>query len=242
MPAASAIPRRLENVLLYSRPSWYRHPTLSATNHWFLHFAWDNGFNLDETDDPEKLELDDLARYQVLVLNSTTNFGQELSERQRAELVAWFQQGHGIMAVHAAAVNHRAWDWFYDLVGCDFTADSERVRAKIIIDPAQADHPAVAPFAPEFWLTEEWLNFDQAVTGQPDVKVLMRLDESTFEPVRAKFHGAAQPMGDHPAAWTRETQGGRFIYTAIGHDVRALNTEFGRHHVLNCLRWAAGEI
>lgn len=85
--------------------------------------------------------------------------------------------------------------------------------------------------------------FDRAVTGQPEVKVLLRLDESSFEPVRQKFiEMNVPPMGaDHPAAWTRETQGGRFFYTAIGHDARVLNTPFGRHHMLEALRWAAFE-
>ena len=235
--------RRLENVLVYSNPAWYVHPTLSATNHWFLHFGWDTGINIDQTDDPSKLELDDLMRYQVLVLNSTTNFGEGLSEKQKEELVAWFRQGHGIVSIHAAAVHHHAWEWYSRLVGCDFAADSDRMPARLVVDPAAASHPAVQPFAPEFWLTEEWLCYDRAVTGQPDVKVLLRLDESTFEPVREKFREMkVQPMGkDHPAAWTRETEGGRFFYTAIGHDARALNSEFGRQHLLAALRWAGGE-
>jgi len=235
--------RRLDDVLVYSKPSWYVHPTLTATNHWFLHFGWDTGINIDQTDDPEKFNLDDLMRYQVLVLNSTTNFGQDLNAQQKEDLVTWFRQGHGIVSVHAAAVHHGAWDWYADLVGCDFAADSVRTRARVVIDPAAVNHPAVQPFAPEFWITEEWLCYDRAVTGQPGVKVLMRLDESTFEAVREKFQVmGVQPMGkDHPAAWTRETQGGRFFYTAIGHDSRVLNSEFGRHHLLAALRWAAGE-
>ena len=241
---SSASPtKKLDDVLVYSKPSWYVHPTLTATNHWFLHFGWDTGINIDQTDDPEKLNLDDLMRYQVLVLNSTTNFGQDLTAQQKEELVTWFRQGGGIVSVHAAAVHHGAWDWYADLVGCDFAADSVRTRARVVIDPAAVNHPAVKPFAPEFWITEEWLCYDRAVTGQPGVKVLMRLDESTFEPVREKFQVmGVKPMGnDHPAAWTRETQGGRFFYTAIGHDSRVLNSEFGRHHMLAALRWAAGE-
>ncbi len=236
--------KRLEDVLVYSKPSWYVHPTLSATNHWFLHFGWDTGINIDQTDDPEKFNLDDLMRYQVLVLNSTTNFGQDLTASQKEELVTWFRQGHGIVSVHAAAVHHAAWDWYADLVGCDFAADSVRTRARVVIDPAAAEHPAVRPYAPDFWITEEWLCYDRPVTGQPGVNVLMRLDESTFEPVREKFQEmGVKPMGDdHPAAWTRETQGGRFFYTAIGHDARVLNSEFGRHHLLAALRWAGGEV
>ncbi len=248
MPSAStaasvaAQPKPLENVLVYSNAAWYRHTTTSATNHWFLHFALDNGINIDETADPEKLELDDLMRYQVLVLNSTTNFGQGLSEKQKSELIEWFRQGHGIVAMHAAAVHHSAWDWYAQLVGCDFAADSDRTRARLVIDPAATKHPAVGPFAPEIWITEEWLCFDRPVTGQANVQVLMRLDESTFDPVREKFKEMhVSPMGaDHPAAWTREVEGGRFFYTAIGHDVRVLNSEFGRKHVLEALRWAAG--
>ena len=98
-------------------------------------------------------------------------------------------------------------------------------------------------FAPEIWLKEEWLCYDRPVTGQPGVKVLLRLDETTFEPVRKKFQEMhVQPMGsDHPAAWTREAEGGRFFYTAIGHDARVFNTDFGRQHLLASLQWAAGE-
>ena len=81
------------------------------------------------------------------------------------------------------------------------------------------------------------------LTGQPGVKVLLRLDETTFEPVREKFQQMnVKPMGgDHPAAWIRETEGGRFFYTAIGHDARVLNSDFGRQHLLAALRWTAGE-
>lgn len=241
--ALKAAPRQLESVLVYSRSAWYAHVTASAVNHWFLHFGWDNGVNIDQTDDPMKFNLDDLARYQVLVLNSTTHFGEDLTAEQREAIVTWFRQGRGIVSVHAAAVHHGTWDWYAGLVGCDFVADSDRLPARLVIDPAAADHPAVSRHSPEFWLTEEWLCYDRAVTGQPEVKVLMRLDETTFEPVREKFREMnAQPMGaDHPAAWTRETQGGRFFYTIIGHDCRALNTEFGRRHILEALRWAAFE-
>jgi type 1 glutamine amidotransferase len=235
-------PRVLDDVLIYSKSAWYVHATLSATNHWFFHFGLDNGVNIDQTDDPSKFNLDDLSRYQVLVLNSTTNFGEDLNKEQREALMTWFRQGHGIVAIHAAAVHHGVWDWYAGLVGCDFVADSDRAVARLVVDPA-TDHPAVKRFAPEFRLNEEWLCFDRAVTGQPNVNVLLRLDETTFDPVRAKFREMnVKPMGaDHPAAWTRETEGGRFFYTAIGHDARSLNSEFGRRHILEALRWAAFE-
>jgi len=44
---------------------------------------------------------------------------------------------------------------------------------------------------------------------------------------------------DHPIAWTREYKGGRFFYTELGHNVASLDTEFGRQHLLEGIRWAA---
>ncbi len=45
---------------------------------------------------------------------------------------------------------------------------------------------------------------------------------------------------DHPICWTTEPPGeGRFFYTELGHDVRSLDTEFGRKHLIGALKWAA---
>ena len=73
--------------------------------------------------------------------------------------------------------------------------------------------------------------------------VLLRVDESSYEPVREYFKTrGGKAMGkDHPAAWVREHGGGRFFYTELGHDLRSLDTVFGRKHVVEGVRWAAGK-
>lgn len=231
--------RKLNDVLVFLKPAWYRHASLQSVGHWFQHLAWDNGFNVDTTDHAEIFNLDDLARYDVVVFVSTTDLGNALDDSQKAALREWYRQGRGIVALHAAAVHHRTWDWWADLVGCDFNSDSARTKARLTIDPAARNHPALDGQGSELWFEEEWLCYDRSVSGIPGVRVLMRLDESTFEPVRKKFDTlGGKPMGkDHPAAWCREYDGGRFFYTAIGHDSRALNTVFGRRHVLGGLNW-----
>src|SRR5579864_9271312 len=96
--------RRLRDVLVFLRPAWYRHASLDSLGHWFQHFGWENGFNVDTTDHPEMFNPDDLARYDVVVFISTTDLGNALSEVQKASLVDWYRHGHGIVALHAAAV------------------------------------------------------------------------------------------------------------------------------------------
>jgi type 1 glutamine amidotransferase len=235
--------RRLRDVLVFLKPAWYRHASLDSVGHWFQHFGWDNGFNVDTTDHPEIFNADDLARYDVVVFVSTTDLGNALTEPQKKALAEWHRGGRGIVALHAAAVHHQTWDWWAALVGCDFNSDSVRMRARLTFDPGARNHPAVQGQASDLWFEEEWLCYDRSVSGQPGVTVLMRVDESSYEPVREKFHGAGgKPMGrDHPAAWCRQIEGGRFFYSALGHDTRSLNTDFGRRHVLGGLRWAAGE-
>ena len=54
----------------------------------------------------------------------------------------------------------------------------------------------------------------RAVTGLPGFNVLLRVDESTYTPVRDYFKTRnGKPMGaDHPIAWTHEpATGGRFF-------------------------------
>ena len=245
-PAAPFHPERFgedptlpKDVLLFIKPAWYRHASLDSLAHWFQHFGWDHGFNVDTTDHPEIFNSDDLGRYDVVVFLSTTDLGNALNDDQKASLAEWYRKGHGIVALHAAAVHHQTWDWWARLVGCDFNSDSDRSRARLLVDPEASNHPAVKGHSPDLWIEEEWLCYDRSVSDIPGVKVLLRLDESTYEPVRKKFQGnGGKPMGkDHPAAWCREMDGGRFFYTALGHDVRALSTPFGRQHLLGGLSW-----
>lgn len=42
------------------------------------------------------------------------------------------------------------------------------------------------------------------------------------------------------ADWTNEPPGEvRFFYTELGHDLRSLDTDFGKKHVVEAIRWAA---
>ena len=71
--------------------------------------------------------------------------------------------------------------------------------------------------------------------------MLLRVDESTYTPVRDYFKTRnGKPMGaDHPIAWTHEpATGGRFFYTEFGHDLRSLRTPFVRQHILEAITWA----
>jgi len=153
----------------------------------------------------------------------------------------WYRDGGAIVALHAALVHQEGWPWLQGLAGCDFNSDSEYLKAKVVVDPKARNHPSVKGFGKAFWYTADSTNYDKSVTGLEGLQVLLRIDESTFEPVREYFQTrGGKAMGeDHPIAWIREYDGGRFFYTEFGHDVRSLDTKFGRQHIIEGIRWAA---
>lgn len=229
-------------ALLFSGTGWYRHPEIPQCNGWLVRTLGQAGFQVDVTETPGDITPERLATYDLLLMNNCNELTTLLNDAQREAIEKWYAGGKGIVALHAALVHNAEWKWFYDLAGCDFDSDSVFSKARVKVDPAAADHPAVGGQPGEFFYEADWTNHDKSVTGLPGVTVLLRVDESTYEPVRPYFQErGGKPMGkDHPIAWLRPHGGGRFFYTELGHDLRSLDTPFGKKHVVEGARWALG--
>ena len=234
-------PKDTGKVLVFGGTGWYRHPETAAINGWLARLSDELGMQVDVTETPKDI-LALLDRYQVLVLNNSNQLAVLFDDRTKAKVEEWYKKGGGIVGLHAALVRQTEWEWFSKLGGCDFNSDSEFLEAKVIVDPAAKDHPTVRDFGDSFLYTADWTNHDRSVTGLPGFQVLLRVDESSYEPVRDYFKQRdGKAMGeDHPVAWLHENDGGRFFYTELGHDVRSLETKFGRQHIIEAIKWAAG--
>ncbi|MGI9242168.1 MAG: ThuA domain-containing protein [Verrucomicrobiales bacterium] len=235
-------PKETGSVLVFSGAGWYRHPETAAISGWLARLSDELGMQVDVTETPKDLT-NLLDRYDVLVLNNSNELTSLLDEKQMRKVEEWYKAGGGIVALHAALVRQTGWKWFSELAGCDFDSDSEFVEARVVVDPAAKEHPTVAGFGDSFKYIADWTNHDKSVTGLPGFQVLLRVDESSYDPVRDYFKKrGGKAMGkDHPIAWTNTLNGGKFFYTELGHDVRSLETPFGRQHILESIRWAAGK-
>lgn len=83
-------------------------------------------------------------------------------------------------------------------------------------------------FLPDKWERfDEWYNFKNV---QSDIKVLARLDESTYE---------GGTMGtNHPHAWYHNFDGGRAFYTAGGHTNESYSEPLFLRHLLGGIQYA----
>lgn len=233
-------PKDTGKVLVFSGTGWYRHPETAAINGWLARLADELEMQIDVSEDPKDI-VNLLDRYDVLVLNNANELVTILGERHRKKVEQWYKNGGGIVALHAALVRQTDWKWFNELAGCDFNSDSEFLEAKVVVDPAAKDHPTVNGFGESFLYKADWTNHDRTVTGQPGIQVLLRVDESSYEPVRDYFktRGGIAMGNDHPISWINTKDDGRFFYTELGHDVRSLETPFGRMHIMEAIKWAA---
>lgn len=234
-------PTGVGSVLVFAGTGWYRHPETAAISGWLARLSDETGMQIDITENPKDLSL--LDQYEVLILNNANELTKVFDQKQRERIRDWYRAGGGIVAIHAALVHQTEWEWLSQLGGCDFNSDSEYLEATVTVNPAMKDHPTVRGHGLSFKYTADWTNHTQSVSSLPGFKVLLRVDESTYEPVREYFQTrGGKPMGkDHPIAWLHENEGGRFFYTELGHDVRSLETDFGKQHIVEAIKWAAGK-
>ena len=239
---ADRSPKNIGTVLVFAGTGWYRHPETAAISGWLARLADDVGMQIDVSETPKDITTI-LDHYDVLVFNNSNELTKLFDQQQQQKIENWYRAGGGIVALHAALVHQNEWEWFSEIAGCDFNSDSEFLQATVMVDPIMKEHPTIRGQPTSFEYSADWTNHSRSVTGLSGFKVLLRVDEKTYEPVRDHFksRGGSAMGEDHPIAWLHENGGGRFFYTELGHDIRSLETPFGRQHITEAIKWAAAK-
>jgi len=229
------------DVLIYSATAWFRHAEIPQLNGFLVRLGDKNNINVSVTEDPTDLKSENLKKYNLLLFNNSTNLGESIPREIQKEIINWFKSGGGIMAMHAGIVQNGTWPELIEIAGCDFDSDSDYMEARFLVDPKTAGDPLLAGKKKQFMYTADWLCFNRSVTGLSGVEVLLRLDEKSYTPIREHpSYVGKKPMGnDHPICWRRKLGKGRYLFTGLGHDIRSINTEFARKHIIAAIRWTA---
>lgn len=226
---ATAEPPALENVLVFSRTTGYRHEAIPASIEAIRQLGMENGFAVTATEDPAMFTDATLAGFDVVVFSSTT--GDVLDGEQQAALERFVQAGHGWVGIHSASDTEYDWAWYGQLVGAYFLSHPPGMPVAQL-DVEATDHAATAHLPARLEMTDEWYNF--RTNPRAEVNVLLRIDESTYAP------GEGAMGTDHPMAWYHEFDGGRAFYTALGHAIAQYSDPRFTQHILGGIRWAAG--
>jgi type 1 glutamine amidotransferase len=225
-------------VLVFSKTNSFIHKeAIPAARQMLQDIAAEQGWSIYLSDNGAIYNPEDLARFDVIVWNNVT--GDVLLPEQRSAMRAWLEQGGGFVGLHAAGDNsHDVWPWYQDTV----------IRAHFIghpLDPQfqqamlRVEQPAdpIVSGLPDEWVREdEWYSF-AASPRAPDVRVLLTIDETTYQP--GKFFGKELGMGrDHPMIWKHCVGEGRVVYSAPGHTAETYADPKYRELVSRAIAWS----
>ena len=213
-------------VLVFSRTKGFRHGSIPTGIKAMHGIGKEHGFRVEATEDPTWFKPDRLATFDGVVFLNTT--GDVLDDDQQKAFEAFIRGGGGYVGIHSAADTEYDWPWYGRLVGAYFKTHPRIQPATINVE--NRTFPATK-FLPEKWQrTDEWYVYRE--NPRPNVKVLLSLDESTFE--------GGGMNGDHPIAWYQEYDGGRAFYTGGGHTNESFGEPMFRRHLGEAVMWSTG--
>jgi type 1 glutamine amidotransferase len=205
-------------VLVFTKTTGYRHDSIPAGVAAIRRLGARNAFSVDTTPDAAKFTPRRLAHYDAVIFLSTT--GTPIKQpAQRRAFEAYIRAGGGFLGVHAASDTRGAWPWYERLVGTRFARHDPGTPARVVhvVDRASAATRGL----PEAWRrSDEWYEFRSNPTGR--VHLLAELDES------------------RPLAWCHRYDGGRSVYTAMGHTKASYAEPRFVGHLLGAIEMATG--
>ena len=223
-------------VLIFSKTADYRHASIPAGISAIQELGALHGWDVDATEDASQFSDDNLKRYDVVVWLNTS--GNILDSRQKAAYER-FQQSHkGTVAIHEAGTDTErdAWPWYRKMASVLFSGHPMIQKATVVVH--DQTHPASFALPLEWEHVDEWYSFASDPRLDRDVHVLASVDERTYDPGKFAMGKGAR---DHPIAWYKNYDGGRYFYTTLGHTYESYRSDrYFRALLVGAIEWAAG--
>jgi type 1 glutamine amidotransferase len=229
-PGASADPPK--RVLYMTHSSGFVHDSIPTSCDVMQQLAIRSGqFDVLCSEDLSLISADNLQNFDIVYFFTSGEL--ELSDQQKADLLAFVSNGKGFGGVHSATDTLYTWPEYGDLIGAYFNGHPWAQEVAINIE--DPDDPIVHALAPSFRIVDEIYQFRDF--SRDRIHVLMSLDTTSVDLTAPEV---MRDDGDFPLAWRREYGQGRVFYTALGHFSETWLDERFQTMLLNALIWLAG--
>lgn len=222
-----------KKVLIYTKNGeGYVHENIPYSVKAIRKILMDNGYVVDDTDDPSVFVEKNLQQYAVLVFSNTNNEGFD-TDAQRLAFQRYIQAGGGFVGIHSANASERQWPWYARMVGGKFVRHPKFQKFDVrVIDN---DH-ASTDFLPMVWHWEDECYYMDHLN--PDIHILLAADLRTVEDdKKAEYPGVV--FGNYfPLCWYHTFDGGREWYTALGHKPEHYDNPVLMRHIYEGILWA----
>ncbi|YCM43319.1 ThuA domain-containing protein [Verrucomicrobiaceae bacterium 227] len=245
---ATAKPAQERRVLLFYKCD-YPHTSIATGVATFEKMAKATGaFALDSTDDPAQFSIENLAKYDAILLNNTVGFENFLSPDQRSALLEFVKNGKGLIGIHAAADANKNWQEGADLIGGIFQCHPWTSKGEWVAKIESPLHPLNQAFNSQtLYLRDEIYLYQKDSFSRERSRVLLSLDmdqQRNFEGegFAEKLRDLVTKDGDHPIAWLHEYGKGRVFYSNLGHNNFTYWNPVVLQHFLDGIQYALGDL
>lgn len=260
VPQEAAKPAQPRKVLVFSVTRGFRHASIPWGQAALEEMGRRTGaYEAVVSDDLDNFEAENLAKFDAVVFNNTTQevflpppdqlkempederkAAYDRDDRLKRALLAWIRDGGALVGIHAATDTFYKWPEFGAIMGGYFDGHPWNANHRVVLRVEDPAHPLNAPFAgtETFDLVEEIYQFRQPYEAGRQ-QVLLRLDKDTDQ---FGIKGVKREDKDYPVAWLRTHGKGRIFYSALGHNTHIYEDARILAHYLAGLQWAMGDL
>jgi len=237
---AVAKPKKTRRVLMFYRCEGFIHSSIPYGNYAVEAMAKKtNAFTVDLADTYDVFTKENLAKYDVILLNNTTHMQFPLPAQQAAFL-DFITEGKGLVGFHAASDNFGRHPDCRAVVGGEFAGHPWNAGGTWAFKLDDSEHVLNKAFDGKgFWHTDEIYQYNpQTYEGTKALRVLVSLDMNQNEVSKLINDGPREV----PVSWLRKAGEGRVFYTNFGHREDTFSKPAILKHMLDGIQYALGDL
>ncbi|OYP38522.1 ThuA domain-containing protein [Rhodopirellula sp. MGV] len=240
VPEAVATPAKDRRILVFYRCNGFIHTSIPHANECVQAMADKTGaFKVDFADTYDVFTKENLAKYDAILLNNTTNMIFP-SGANRDAFMDFIIGGKGLIGFHAASDNFNRHPDCLELVGGTFAGHPWGAGGKWAFKLDDPDHVLNAAFEGNgFWHTDEIYQYNpKSYVGPEVLRILVSLD-MTKDAVSSRIDDGPREV---PVSWVRTAGDGRVFYTNFGHREDTFANPVIVKHMLDGIQYALGDL
>lgn len=223
-------------------------------NKWFPKVAQENHFIYDSTSNWDNLNSKFLAKYKVILFLDT----RPESPSQRESFEKYIKNGGGFIGFHFSAFTLKDsdyppnWDWYHNtfLGSGEYSSNTWRPTSAFLRIENQ---DSITKNIPKTFKSSrnEWYRWSNDLTKNPNIKILVAIDESSFPLGTGPKQNEIWNTGYYPVVWTNMNY--KMLYFNMGHnDIEyekgtnktlsyTFDNEIQNKLILNALLWLGND-
>ncbi|TWT55227.1 ThuA domain-containing protein [Allorhodopirellula solitaria] len=236
----TAKPRATRKILVFYRCEGFVHGSIPYANQAIKAMAEKTGaFQADFADTYDVFTNENLANYDLVLLNNTTGMQFQEPSQQNA-LLDFIADGNGLAGIHAASDNFGDFPRCRALIGGQFSGHPWGAGGTWAFKLDDPEHVLNDAFDGQgFWHSDEIYQYQPESYQGPEVlRLLVSLDMNQEEVSKRIDDGPREV----PVSWIRQAGDGRIFYTNFGHRNETFQNPAMLRHMLDGIQYAIGDL